>query len=135
MWDALGRLSPDQRAVVVMRYYLGYSESRMAAELGRPIGTVRWRLHAAQQRLRQLLGIPRKSARHDAVEVDLGRGRELQEAGEEVLDLDIVVRLGHAQPRGPLERLAADRVQLFDQALEVDVHGKLLILQTKLGGS
>ena len=55
VWEALGRLTPGQRAVVVMRYYLAYSEREIAAEVGRPLGTVRWRLHAARQRLRELL--------------------------------------------------------------------------------
>lgn len=52
---ALTRLSPDQRAVVVQRYYLGLSESEMADRLDAPPGTVKWRLHAARQRLRTLL--------------------------------------------------------------------------------
>jgi RNA polymerase sigma-70 factor (ECF subfamily) len=52
---ALDALSPEQRAVVVFRYYLGYTESEMARELNEPLGTVRWRLHAAHKRLRGLL--------------------------------------------------------------------------------
>jgi RNA polymerase sigma-70 factor, ECF subfamily len=53
---ALAALSPEQRAVVVFRYYLGYTESEMARELEEPLGTIRWRLHAAHKRLRGLLG-------------------------------------------------------------------------------
>jgi len=53
--DALGRLSPAQRAAVVLRYYLGLSEAELAEELACPPGTVKWRLHAARQRLRTLL--------------------------------------------------------------------------------
>jgi len=53
--EALAVLSPEQRAVVVFRYYLGYTESEMARELEEPLGTVRWRLHAAHRRLRGLL--------------------------------------------------------------------------------
>ncbi|MER3544402.1 MAG: RNA polymerase subunit sigma-24 [Chloroflexota bacterium] len=53
--DALGRLSPGQRAAVVLRYYLGLSEAELAEELACPPGTVKWRLHAARQRLRALL--------------------------------------------------------------------------------
>lgn len=52
---ALDTLTPDQRAAVVLRYYLGLSESEMADQLGAPAGTVKWRLHAARQRLRALL--------------------------------------------------------------------------------
>ncbi len=52
---ALSALSPEQRAVIVLRYYLGYTESEMARELEKPLGTVRWRLFAAHKRLRGLL--------------------------------------------------------------------------------
>jgi RNA polymerase sigma-70 factor (ECF subfamily) len=53
--EALATLSPEQRAVVVLRYYLGYTESEIAHELEKPLGTVRWRLFAAHKRLRGLL--------------------------------------------------------------------------------
>jgi RNA polymerase sigma-70 factor (ECF subfamily) len=52
---ALDQLSPEQRAAVVARYYLGLSEAEMAASLACPPSTVKWRLHAARQRLRTLL--------------------------------------------------------------------------------
>ncbi|PZS04369.1 MAG: RNA polymerase subunit sigma-24 [Candidatus Chloroheliales bacterium] len=55
VWAALGRLSADQRAAIVLRYYLGMSEAEMSAQLDIPPGTVKWRLHAARQRLRSLL--------------------------------------------------------------------------------
>lgn len=55
LWATLGRLSVSQRAVIVMRYYLDMSELEMASELDCPPGTVKSRLHAARQRLRQLL--------------------------------------------------------------------------------
>ena len=55
VWAALGRLPPAQRAAVVLRYYLGLSEAEMADELACPPGTVKWRLHAARNRLRALL--------------------------------------------------------------------------------
>ena len=55
VWQALGRLPTAQRAAVVLRYYLGLGEVEMAEELGCPPSTVKWRLHAARQRLRQLL--------------------------------------------------------------------------------
>jgi RNA polymerase sigma-70 factor (ECF subfamily) len=53
---ALAQLPPEQRAAVVLRYYLGLSEAEIAAEQGSPAGTVKWRLHAARKRLRTLLG-------------------------------------------------------------------------------
>jgi RNA polymerase sigma-70 factor (ECF subfamily) len=55
IWQALSRLSPKQRAVVVMRYYLGLSLEEMAERTSVPTGTVKWRLHAALKRLRGLL--------------------------------------------------------------------------------
>lgn len=55
LWDAMGQLTPAQRAVVVQRYYLELSEAEMVATSGMPPGTVKWRLHAARTRLRTLL--------------------------------------------------------------------------------
>jgi RNA polymerase sigma-70 factor (ECF subfamily) len=55
VWRALGRLSAAERGAIVLRYYLGRGEHEMAAELGAPPGTVKWRLHAARQRLRAWL--------------------------------------------------------------------------------
>jgi RNA polymerase sigma-70 factor (ECF subfamily) len=52
---ALARLSPEQRAAIVLRYYVGLTESQMAAWLCTPPGTIKWRLHAARRRLRTLL--------------------------------------------------------------------------------
>lgn len=52
---ALRRLSPEQRAVIVLRYYLNMSEADMADNLDTPQGTIKWRLHSARQRLRTLL--------------------------------------------------------------------------------
>jgi RNA polymerase sigma-70 factor (ECF subfamily) len=53
--EALLALTPEQRAVIVLRYYLGYTEREMSQELGSPVGTIRWRLHAARKMLRGLL--------------------------------------------------------------------------------
>lgn len=55
VWDAMAQLTPKQRAVAVMRYYLGYGEAEMAEYLTLPAGTVKWRLHAARERLAKLL--------------------------------------------------------------------------------
>ena len=52
---ALQRLSPIQRAVIVQRYYLEWSEGEMAYESECPPGTIKSRLHAARSRLRLLL--------------------------------------------------------------------------------
>jgi len=53
--QALLTLTPEQRAAVVLRYYLNLSESEMSAWLGAPEGTIKWRLHAARKHLRVLL--------------------------------------------------------------------------------
>jgi RNA polymerase sigma-70 factor (ECF subfamily) len=54
--SALEKLSPRQRAVIVMRYYLEMSEKEMADNLRAAPGTVKWLLNAARKRLRGLLG-------------------------------------------------------------------------------
>ncbi len=56
VWDAMGRLSPTQREVVVLRYYLDMKEATVADRIGSPLGTVKRRLHHARLRLRALLG-------------------------------------------------------------------------------
>lgn len=53
--QALQKLSPEQRAAVVMRYYLEMSEKEIAEVLGAPPGTIKWRLHAGRNRLRGIL--------------------------------------------------------------------------------
>jgi RNA polymerase sigma-70 factor, ECF subfamily len=57
---ALHKLSPDQRAAVVMRYFLDLSDADAARELDVPAGTIRRRLHDARKRLRALLPDYRK---------------------------------------------------------------------------
>jgi RNA polymerase sigma-70 factor, ECF subfamily len=44
---SLARLTPEQRAVLVLRYYLDMSLPDMSAALGIPVGTVKSRLHRA----------------------------------------------------------------------------------------
>ncbi len=46
------RLEPEQRAIVVLHYYLGYPLHEAADLLGVPIGTAKSRLHRAIQALR-----------------------------------------------------------------------------------
>lgn len=69
IWQALGQLTPDQRAAVVMRYYLDEDENEMIQALNRPRSTVKWWLHAARQRLRQMLR-PLHTADMESQEVD-----------------------------------------------------------------
>jgi RNA polymerase sigma-70 factor, ECF subfamily len=57
--EALAKLHPRQRAVIVQRYYLEMSEQEMSEALDSPPGTVKWLLNAARTRLRVLLGSER----------------------------------------------------------------------------
>lgn len=52
VWSALGQLNPQQRAVIVMRYYLQMDEDEMATELDSPKSSIKWWLHTAKERLR-----------------------------------------------------------------------------------
>ena len=54
--EAYGRLSPEQRAVIVLHYYQGIPLDEVAATLGIPAGTVRSRLNAALSSMRRWLG-------------------------------------------------------------------------------
>jgi RNA polymerase sigma factor (sigma-70 family) len=49
------RLDPDQRAVLVMHYYLGLPVPEVADALGIPLGTAKSRLHRATRALRSAL--------------------------------------------------------------------------------
>lgn len=49
------RLSPEQRALIVLRFYLGLSPQEIADSMGYPVGTVKSRLSRATQRLRAAL--------------------------------------------------------------------------------
>jgi RNA polymerase sigma-70 factor (ECF subfamily) len=53
--EALGRLSPDHRAVIALHLYAGYSIEETARVLEVPFDTVRSRLRAARERLRREL--------------------------------------------------------------------------------
>jgi len=57
--EALFKLPPRQRAVIVQRYYLEMREQEMAENLEIAPGTVKWLLNAARSRLRSLLGVER----------------------------------------------------------------------------
>jgi len=55
MWDALDRLDPRRRAVLVLRYYLDLSEADIAETLGCRRGTVKSLSHRALADLRRIL--------------------------------------------------------------------------------
>ena len=52
IWKALEQLNPQQRAVIVMRYYLQMNENEMVGELDRPKSSIKWWLHAAKESLK-----------------------------------------------------------------------------------
>jgi RNA polymerase sigma-70 factor (ECF subfamily) len=52
---AIHGLPPEQRAVVVMRYYLEWSEEDMIVKMDRPPSTIKWWLRDARRRLRLFL--------------------------------------------------------------------------------
>jgi RNA polymerase sigma-70 factor (ECF subfamily) len=55
VWRALSALSHKLREVVVLRYFEDLSSPEIAAVVGIPEGTVRFRLMVARRRLRPLL--------------------------------------------------------------------------------
>lgn len=59
MLRAVAELPDAQREVVVLRISVGLSFEQVAEMLGIPLGTALSRMHAAQRRLRELLGVKR----------------------------------------------------------------------------
>ena len=55
VWAAIEQLTPEQRAVIVARYYLDLRGYRLAHHLAVPSGTVRRRLYEARRRLQAIL--------------------------------------------------------------------------------
>lgn len=56
VWEALRRLTPKQRAAIVMRYFLDMKDREISRELDRSLSSVKWSIHAAKRRLQSLLG-------------------------------------------------------------------------------
>ena len=54
--EALGELPPEQRRLVELMYFRGWTQSRIAREEDVPLGTVKSRVFAAMRRLREVLG-------------------------------------------------------------------------------
>ncbi len=56
------RLTPDERAILVLHHYAGYTLVEMAEVLGQPAGTVRSRLHHAHRAMRAALDAEARSS-------------------------------------------------------------------------
>jgi RNA polymerase sigma-70 factor (ECF subfamily) len=54
---AIRSLPPEQRAAVVMFYYLDMSMSEMAEQTQRPLSTIKWWLRDARSRLKRLINV------------------------------------------------------------------------------
>jgi len=65
VWNALAKLSPNERAAVVRKYFLDWTEAEMAEELQLPQSTIKWRLYIAREKLRKLLSPFRHSVQSD----------------------------------------------------------------------
>jgi RNA polymerase sigma-70 factor (ECF subfamily) len=55
VWEAINKLTPKQRAVVVMRYFLELNEAEITEELDSPLSSIKWWLHSARKKLRGFL--------------------------------------------------------------------------------
>jgi RNA polymerase sigma-70 factor (ECF subfamily) len=55
--EALTTLPPEQRRVVELAYFGGYTQTRIAEALGIPVGTVKTRTFAAMRKLRRALAL------------------------------------------------------------------------------
>jgi len=53
--QAIQSLPPEQRAVIVMRYYLDMSEAELSTKMERPLSSIKWWLRDARKRLRSLM--------------------------------------------------------------------------------
>ena len=53
--SALDTLSPEQREVIELAYYGGFSHSEIAAKLSQPLGTVKTRTRLGMMKLREVL--------------------------------------------------------------------------------
>lgn len=74
VWEALSRLTPKQRAAVVMRYFLDMKDREISRELDRSLGSVKWSIHAAKLRLQSLLDLADLPKNQSSSEGGRGQG-------------------------------------------------------------
>lgn len=55
VWAAVGDLKAQEQMVLYLRYFLGNSEEETAMAIGRPVGTVKSRMHRALRHLRDVI--------------------------------------------------------------------------------
>ena len=55
VWQAVADLSEQDQTLLYLRYFLDASEEETAAAIGRPVGTVKSRLHRVLRRLRAIV--------------------------------------------------------------------------------
>jgi RNA polymerase sigma-70 factor, ECF subfamily len=67
--QAIATLPPEQRQVVDLAYYGGFTHSEIAQRVGIPLGTVKGRMRLALDKLRDLLHVP------DAMDEGMERAR------------------------------------------------------------
>ncbi len=67
--QAMATLPPEQRQVVDLAYYGGFTHTEIAQRVGIPLGTVKGRMRLALDKLRDLLSVP------DAVDEGMERAR------------------------------------------------------------
>ena len=53
--EALAKLSPEHRGVLVMRYYLQMGDKEIARQQKRPLSTVKWWVRSARRKMRAIL--------------------------------------------------------------------------------
>ena len=67
--QAMATLPPEQRQVVDLAYYGGFTQTEIAQRVGIPLGTVKGRMRLALDKLRDLLRVP------DAIDEGMERAR------------------------------------------------------------
>jgi RNA polymerase sigma-70 factor (ECF subfamily) len=65
--EALGKLSPEQRLVVILTYYFNFSQYHIGRIMQCPVGTVKSRLSAALRQLREVWIAPLRLERLRAI--------------------------------------------------------------------